>query len=70
MEHVVYLGARGLVLTVVDGQLRVSPPHLIDEEARDRILQHRDDIVAVLLNPDPWRERRQLYGRLYQGGAT
>ncbi len=69
MEHVVYLGARGLMLTVVDGEIRVSPAHLIDDEIRNRIRQHREVIVAFLTNPDPWRERRELYGRLYRGEA-
>ncbi len=69
MEHVLYLGARGLTLTVVDGEIRVSPPHLINDEIRNRIRQHREDIVAFLVDPDPWRKRRELYGRLYRGAA-
>ncbi len=69
MEHVVYLGARGITLIVVDGEIHVSPRHLIDDEIRNRIRQHREGIVTFLADPDPWRERRELYGRLYRGEA-
>ena len=67
MDHVVWLGARGLTLTVVDGRLHVTPSHLITDEIRQRIQEHREEIIAVVTDPDPWRERRELYGRLYRG---
>jgi hypothetical protein len=67
MEHVVWLGARGLDLRFEDGQLHVSPEYRITPEVDQRIRRHREEIVTALADPDPWKTHRELYGRLYRG---
>jgi hypothetical protein len=67
MEHVVWLGARGLDLRLEGDRLLVSPEYRITPEVDRRIRRNRESIVATLADPDPWRSRRELYGRLARG---
>ena len=70
MEHVVWLGARGIKLLMNDGQLLATPRARISDEIRAYIREHRDAIVEVLMSPDPWRERRESYGHAYRSALT
>lgn len=69
MEHVVWLGARGLKLHMADGQLIVTPKTRISDELRSYIREHRDVIVETLLSPDPWKQRRESYGTAYRSAG-
>lgn len=70
MEYVVWLGARGIRLSVNDGQLLATPKARISDEIRAYIREHRDAIVEVLMSPDPWRERRESYGHAYRSALS
>jgi hypothetical protein len=47
-DLVTSLRARGLTLRLVDGQPRIGPAELVDEEVRALLADHRSELLVAL----------------------